>query len=222
MNAFVKNEISTDVELLASELREKREVRKISLSDVSKKIGIRVKYLEALERGNFSELPKGVYGKNFLREYALFLDISPEALIEIFEKNVPSENIRKENLFSNQVVKNRYFITIPRVLKNVGIIFLVMICFFYLGVSFKKIISPPNLVIFQPRENFVSKEKNIKVIGMTDVGTKVLINGDSILTNSEGEFTKSINLRKGVNRISIVAIKNYGPRKEEVRQILVE
>lgn len=43
---------------------------------------IRPRYLEALEAGRLSELPGRVYARGFVRDYAHFLGIDPEPLLE--------------------------------------------------------------------------------------------------------------------------------------------
>ena len=50
-------------------LRDKRELKRISLSDISAFTRINQRFLEAIESGNFSVLPQ-TYVRAFLREYA--------------------------------------------------------------------------------------------------------------------------------------------------------
>ena len=42
---------------------------------------IRARYLGALERGDYRELPGAVYTKGFLRNYALYLGLDPEDVL---------------------------------------------------------------------------------------------------------------------------------------------
>lgn len=51
-------------------LREAREARGMSLADVSEVTKIRSKYLDAIERGEFTMIPGEVYLKGFIRNYA--------------------------------------------------------------------------------------------------------------------------------------------------------
>ena len=67
MKPFVKNVINTDFDLISKELIRAREEKKLSLGDVSSRTKINIEYLVALEKGDFSLLPKGLYGKNFLK-----------------------------------------------------------------------------------------------------------------------------------------------------------
>lgn len=62
-------------------LREAREARGHSLEDVEKSTRIRVKYLEALESGDFGVLPSATQARGFLRNYALFLGLDAEAVV---------------------------------------------------------------------------------------------------------------------------------------------
>ena len=73
MNLFKSNKIYLDSETVSEQLRSSRQAKKLKLSFIAKKLNINEKYLAALEKGEYKELPHGVYGKNFLREYALFL-----------------------------------------------------------------------------------------------------------------------------------------------------
>ncbi len=62
-------------------LREAREARGHSLEDVEKATRIRVRYLEALESGDFGVLPSATQARGFLRNYALFLGLDAEAVV---------------------------------------------------------------------------------------------------------------------------------------------
>jgi cytoskeletal protein RodZ len=56
-------------------LAEAREARALSHADVEAVTRIRQKYLEAMERGQFSALPSGATGRGLLRTYARFLGL---------------------------------------------------------------------------------------------------------------------------------------------------
>ncbi|MDA8345766.1 MAG: helix-turn-helix domain-containing protein [Thermaerobacter sp.] len=65
---------------IGEQLRAARSARGLSLQDVQKELRIREKYLEALEAENFEEIPGLVYARGFLRSYARYLDLDPDAL----------------------------------------------------------------------------------------------------------------------------------------------
>jgi transcriptional regulator with XRE-family HTH domain len=67
-------------------LKEARENKGISLEEVEEEIRIRKKYLRALEEEDFSIMPPEVYVKGFLRNYAIYLDLEPEEMRALYQK----------------------------------------------------------------------------------------------------------------------------------------
>lgn len=63
------------------QLRLAREARQISLAQAAQSTRIRLHYLEALEKGQFDLLPSIAQGRGFLRSYAKYLGLDPEALL---------------------------------------------------------------------------------------------------------------------------------------------
>jgi cytoskeletal protein RodZ len=66
-------------------LREARETKGLTLSDVQAQIRISSRYLEALESGEYGVLPTPVHVRGFLRNYARFLGLDPQPLLDRFE-----------------------------------------------------------------------------------------------------------------------------------------
>lgn len=63
-------------------LREARENKGLTLEDVQTNIRINVRYLSALESGNYSALPTPVHVRGFLRNYARYLGLDPQPLLD--------------------------------------------------------------------------------------------------------------------------------------------
>ncbi len=66
-------------------LREARETKGLTLAEVEAKTRINRRFLEALEKGEYHLLPTPVHARGFLRNYARFLHLDPEPLLERFE-----------------------------------------------------------------------------------------------------------------------------------------
>ena len=66
------------------ELRRERELREISLREVSEATKINIRYLEALETNDFSHLPGGVFNRGFVRAYAQFIGIDPDGMVDAY------------------------------------------------------------------------------------------------------------------------------------------
>src|SRR6476661_2683886 len=58
-----------------------RERKGVDLARAERDTKIRVRYLSALERGDYRDLPGAVYTKGFLRNYALYLGLDPDEVL---------------------------------------------------------------------------------------------------------------------------------------------
>jgi transcriptional regulator with XRE-family HTH domain len=76
---------------IGSSLRATRERRGLSFEDVERDTCIRPRYLRALEDEAFQLLPSRAYAKAFLREYAEYLDLDGERLVDEFSSRFPPE-----------------------------------------------------------------------------------------------------------------------------------
>ena len=76
----------TDQEIhkLGEVLRAAREERGVDLARVERDTKIRSRYLSALERGAYRELPGAVYTKGFLRNYGSYLGLDTEYLVDLY------------------------------------------------------------------------------------------------------------------------------------------
>lgn len=68
-------------------LREARETKGLTLAEVQQEIRINVKFLEALENGQYERLPTPVHVRGFLKNYARFLGLDPDPLLNRYELN---------------------------------------------------------------------------------------------------------------------------------------
>lgn len=66
------------------ELKRERELRQITLREISEATKISLRYLEALERNDFRHLPGGVFNKGFVRAYSQFIGVDPEAMVNAY------------------------------------------------------------------------------------------------------------------------------------------
>src|ERR1700726_2981092 len=78
------------VSALGEEFRGAREARGLSLSDVAERLHIRSVYLAAIEDEDWHVIGAPVYVRGFLRTYARFLGLDPEACVARFAASVPT------------------------------------------------------------------------------------------------------------------------------------
>jgi len=65
-----------------------RATKGISLEDISCATKITLRYLEAIERGEFEKLPGGVYNVNYIRQYARAVACDESELVEHCRKRL--------------------------------------------------------------------------------------------------------------------------------------
>jgi len=66
-------------------LKRERELREVTLDEVSKSTRISARFLHALENEDWSRLPGGVFGRGFVRTIARYLGLSEESLLAEYD-----------------------------------------------------------------------------------------------------------------------------------------
>ena len=215
MPGFLTRKIIT-TETLGEKLKKVREGKDLSLEDVAKKINIQVKYLTALENGEYHYLPGEAYIKGFLFNYAKFLGINQGLIARLYEK----EKFTPHDKVFYPVKKIKKSIILPRVLKRVFQFLIIFFILFYLAWGIKKNIFPPYLTIINPNDNLIIKENSVKIVGQTEKGVTVKVNDKLVISNFEGKFEQIIDLKPGLNIIKISAFKKYSREKVIIRRVI--
>ncbi|MDC1382151.1 DUF4115 domain-containing protein [Candidatus Puniceispirillum sp.] len=73
-------------------LRDARRLQNLSIKEVSGQLRISVDYLRKLENGAFFDLPAPAYVNGFLRSYAQYLELVPDALVARYAALSTAEN----------------------------------------------------------------------------------------------------------------------------------
>lgn len=80
------------MEHLGAQFKDAREAQGLSLQAIADKTKISVTVLEAVERNDFSRLPGGIFGRSFIRAYAIELGLDADSAVAGFvEKLEESE-----------------------------------------------------------------------------------------------------------------------------------
>jgi hypothetical protein len=96
-----------------------------------------------------------------------------------------------------------------------GMFFVAIAWSFYLEAG--KFSEVPRLLLSNPINNSIVKENSTEIIGITDIGSGVVINGQPIFVNEKGEFKEQVSLKEGINKLVIKATNKFG--KEIEREI---
>lgn len=86
----------SEVQELGHLLREARERKGVTLADAQQATKIRLSFLQALEKEDFSVLPPPFYIRGFIKTYAVYLSLEPRSTVQIFDEIL--ENVHTNRL----------------------------------------------------------------------------------------------------------------------------
>jgi cytoskeletal protein RodZ len=214
MTSFRQKKISRS-QTLADKLKQSRLEQEKTLEQAAEATKIQIKYLEILEEGDYQKLPGDIYSKAWLKLYGDFLGLQTSELLTDYKieksisdklKKVSSPEVKTNNVSANNILK-------PRVLKFIGIAFLILTLLTYLGWEINNTISPPEIFIFEPSNNFRTTESSVEIKGQTKAGAELTINNELVLLDGEGKFSQTINLINGLNALEISSKKKHSKVK---------
>lgn len=77
-------------------LRRERERQNLSIKDIEKATSIRALYIDAIEKGEYKTLPGEVYAKGFVRNYANYLKLNANEIVNAFNEEMhPQEELHE-------------------------------------------------------------------------------------------------------------------------------
>lgn len=218
---------------LPDRLAAARERKGVDLARAERDTKIRVRYLSALESGDYRDLPGAVYTKGFLRNYALYLGLDPEDVLRQWRRErgeatapepviVPprplAEPARPLN-FSPQVV--------VAALLTAGVV----LFFVYLGAQLLRYSRPPDLAVTSPATavfDVNDSATTYRLAGTTSPGSIIEIATPGqeqpfrVTPLANGEWFLQVDLRRGQNRFDIKAVNPETKKEsEDVRQVVI-
>jgi len=186
-------------------LGQRRKELNLTLEQVEKEIKIRQKYLEAIEKNNFSQIPESTIVKGFIRNYALYLSLPPDNILAVFRRDF-FENEKGQIIPRGMVQpldkKSFGFYWTPKLttITAIALLFGGFIFFFfrqYLNYS-----SPPFLEVFSPKEGQAFNGE-VLIFGKTDKDASIKVDGSVIPIDNTGVFREEIVLPRGENTVVI-------------------
>lgn len=210
----------TKTSTLGERLRELREESRLTIAQAAKETGVSAHHLEALEAGQYERLPGDIYSKNFVRRYARWLHLNEERVVEAYEQERSVLRPTEQRLPQQRGLPAS--ITVTLVAKRTLITLLIVGILLYLGWEVGKIFAPPTLIVESPAASGMTHESTIEVFGRTDPEAAVVINGQSVFVNEDGQFRESVDLTIGRNTIEVSAVKKRGKETTVVREVVRE
>lgn len=194
-------------------LSEKRKASGFSLQDIEKETKIRKKFLEAIEKNNFSQIAESTIVKGFIRNYALALSLPPENVLAVFRRDF-RENEKGEIIPKGvmESLKRDKFCWTPKLTSIVLVVLFTCGFIFFFFRQYLKFSSAPPLEIFSPKEGQELKDK-VEILGRTDKDASVKIDGTLVSVAEDGQFKEEIVLPRGENVITVEAVDRQGKKR---------
>jgi hypothetical protein len=194
-------------------LRAAREARGVDAARVERDTKIRARYVEALERGEYRELPGAVYTKGFLRNYGLYLGLDPEYLIDLYRLETRTPSVERPAMPSPPRPigrRRRGLVVEPGVIVAAILTIVVGGLVAYLGYEFVTFARTPDLRITAPAGDIGAwAGETYTVQGVTARNARVEISGlaenPSVVAGDDGHFEVTVGLVPGSNVMEISA-----------------
>ena len=208
-----------------------RERKGVDLYRAERDTKIRARYLAALERGEYAELPGDVYTKGFLRNYALYLGLDPEEVVGQWRRERGSQPQPKAVLTVPRPIAQPR----PGLQFSPGIVVAALLTVLiagvgvWLGVQVMRFAKPPTLTMTSPREATVQLDETATAFtfeGKSIPGASITIEmaGGSrqAAADSTGAWSITVDLRRGRNEFQIDAIDpDTGKHAEQPAMIVI-
>lgn len=210
---------------LGEKLAKKRVALGYSVRDVEKAIRIRADYIDDIEAGKYDRLPPKVFVRGFIKSYAKLLNLNPEKVLQLYERERGMVESVKNAVVVSPVVKPikapRIILT-PKTMLIFGASLVALVIVFYIGWQVRILTAPPKLTINSPIDNVPIKADSVAVEGKTEAGATLFINDVEVGVDQNGLFKEKVSLQNGVNRIIVKAQNKLGKYTQETRLIVAE
>lgn len=198
------------IETLGEYLAEIRESAGLELEEAAQKAEMKPQFLHALENGDFKKLPPDVYMYGFLRNLSRVYGVQPAVLIEQYKKErgidsqlaKNAEKKHKSGIFHSLVIT-------PKVISIVLGGLFVGVTILYVIWQVFSINKAPKLEISEPADHQLIKSSSARIVGKTDPGMLVTINGQPVFVDGQGTFTTELGLGPGPKDLVFIAKNKF-------------
>jgi cytoskeletal protein RodZ len=208
-----------------------RERKGVDLYRAERDTKIRARYLAALERGDYRELPGAVYTKGFLRNYALYLGLDPDEILGQWRRERGDAGPPQPVIaVPRPIATPRRGLTFsPGVVVAALLTVAVILVGGYLAVQIMRYAKPPTLTVTDPKVATLTVEQDTAsylLRGTTIPGGTVTVElaggTRQISADSTGAWSIDVDLRRGKNQLKIDATDpDTGKHAEQPVEIVI-
>jgi cytoskeletal protein RodZ len=191
-----------------------RERKGVDLYRAERDTKIRARYLAALERGDYRELPGAVYTKGFLRNYALYLGLDPDEVLLQWrrERGAPQEPAPVISVPRPIAAPRRGLTFSPSLIVFALLVVFVAGFMAWLGFQLLRFSKPPTIAVTSPAVAVLEVDEDATsylLEGTTIPGGSVTVKTADVEAranaDSAGQWELKVDLRRGENQFRITA-----------------
>lgn len=164
-----------------------------TIIEVSRKLKIPIKYLEALEQCQINRYPREPYCSLLVKDYADFLGLNGQEIAKIFRRDYAEGKLKPEVMIKDTGLN-------PRITFTIIVVLIVFVSFLYLVNEYLKFSRPPQLEVSLTKD---IDGKAIDIKGKTNSDASVRIGNDLVIIEADGSFSKKVILKTDENKITI-------------------
>lgn len=218
---------------LPDRLSAARERKGVDLVRAERDTKIRVRYLSALERGDYRDLPGAVYTKGFLRNYAIYLNLDPEDVLRQWRRERGDQAGPEPMIVPPRPLDepSRPLNFSPSVVVAALLTAGVVLFFVYLSSQLLRYSRPPDLAVTNPATAVLEVDEattTFRLAGTATAGSTITIRAAGqtepirVTVLATGEWSYQVDLRRGQNRFDIDAINpETGKSSEAPRTVMI-
>ncbi len=235
MAAFTKRKIACS-QSLGEKLMRARKRKSLELRAAEHDTKVAFKYLAALERGQYDQLPAPIYARGFVIRYAEFLGLNAKQLVAEYDHERLCYASAKRAKASKQVQEgvlrlpvtdewlkhpNRWLVT-PGVLWGgvIGVFLVGILTYMWFQVA--SFAAAPPLDIVTPGSALKVSVEQVEVAGSTDPSAELTINNQPVAVDADGHFRQQVQLVEGMNTIEIAAVNKAEKQTLKTIQLMAD
>ena len=220
---FVMRKLDQLPQTLGEKLRALRRGQAGSLAMLEETTHIQRKYLEALERGYYDDLPEPLYTRNFIKAYARALGADETYFIELYEEESGrTDLLSPHRLPRERVRKNRFFV-LSRLMTTMSIVCVAVGVLGYLGWQIRGLLEPPMVVLDTPSDGMYANSAMLDVEGLVlEDDVTLRINGEEVVISDDNRFQTMVDLSRGLNVITVEAERRYSRTAVIYRRVVFD
>jgi cytoskeletal protein RodZ len=199
-------------------IKEARIKKRFSLEKIAKETKIKKKFVASIEKENWGALPEYPIVVGFVKKISNYMKLDERQAVAFLRRDYPPKVLPINP--KPDVVKK--FVWSPRLTFILGIATIAIAVLGYLGFQYSSFISPPKLVVDEPLEEQVVKQRSLIVSGKTDQDVAMKINNQPILIEEDGSFSAEIEIFEGTEEIVVKAVSRSGKETVVRRKIYPE